>query len=216
MKFLGYIIAFLFGAIIEATEYQFLVKDVKWTDIISVIATVVTTIIIYFTYSKWLDSKKREDAYQTSKDYISCLVDISELLDNLMSPFEQCVPQAGGIPLKSKQSDSLLANSNEALHKLLENYKRLARTKSELRFWEVSLAPEFEKKHVELLQEISSIYIIADALQSQVYWYYNVDESKQGCMFDEFSKLKARVVNANKLLSSRYNRRYADFFVYTK
>ncbi|WP_421216336.1 hypothetical protein [Aeromonas enteropelogenes] len=165
MKFLGYIMAFLFGVIIDATDYQFLVKDVNWTDIVTALAAVVTTIIVYITYSKWLDSKKREDAYQTSKNYISCLVDISELLDDLMSPFEQCVPQAGAIPIKREQSDSLLANSNEALHKLMAKAKKLARTKSELSFWEVSLAPTFEKNHEQLLQTISSIFIIAGALQ---------------------------------------------------
>lgn len=213
---MGYIMAFLFGAIIEATDYKFLVREVTWTDILSALATFVTTIIVYMTYSRWLDSKKREDAYQTSKDYISCLVDISELLDDLIFPFEQCVPQAGGIPIKCEQSNSLLANSNEALHKLILKAKKLAKTKSELSFWEVNLAPEFEKKHVELLQEISSIFIVADALQSQVYWYYNVDQNKKGYMFDEFSSLKIRVAIANKLLSSRYSRKYTDFFVHKK
>lgn len=216
LKFLGYIMAFLFGVIIEATDYQFLVKDVNWTDVVTALASVVTTIIVYITYSKWLDSKKREDAYQTSKSYISCLVDISELLDDLMSPFEQCVPQAGGIPINREQSDSLLANSNEALHKLMAKAKKLARTKSELSFWEVSLVPIFEKNHEQLLQAISSIVIVAGALQSQINWYYNFDRNKQRDMFDEFSKLKSRVAIANNLLRSRYKRKYADFFDHEK
>lgn len=97
-------------------DYQFLIKEVKGTDVITTFATVVTTIIVYRTYSRWLDSKEREDAYQTSKDYISSLVDISESLYELMSPFEQCVPQAGSIPINREQSDSLLASSNEARH----------------------------------------------------------------------------------------------------
>lgn len=88
MRFLSYMMVFLFGVVIDATDYQSLVKEVKWTDIIAALATVVTAIIVYMTYSRWLDSKKREDAYQTSKNYISCLVDISELLDETMSPFE--------------------------------------------------------------------------------------------------------------------------------
>ncbi|MGL4545808.1 MAG: hypothetical protein ACRCUU_09730 [Plesiomonas sp.] len=216
MRFVSYMMVFLFGVVIDATDYQSLVKEVKWTDIIAALATVVTAIIVYMTYSRWLDSKKREDAYQTSKNYISCLVDISELLDETMSPFEQCVPQAGGIPIKCEQSNSLLANSNDALYKLIAKAKTLARTKSELSFWEVSLVPEFEKNHERILQEVSDVFVVAGALQSQVYWYYNVDQSKQDSMFDEFSKLKARVINAKKLLGLRYSRKYADFFVHEK
>ncbi|UBH29322.1 hypothetical protein [Aeromonas enteropelogenes] len=216
MRFLSYMMVFLFGVIIDAPDYQFLVKEVKWTDVITVFATVVTTIIVYRTYSRWLDSKKREDAYKTSKSYISCLIEISELLDDLISPFERCVPQAGGMPIKCEQSNSLLANSNEALHKLIAEAKTLARTKSELSFWGVSLVPEFEKNHESILQEVSNDFVVAGALQSQVYWYYNVDQSKQASMFEEFSKLKSRVINAQKLLNFRYSRKYADFFVHQK
>lgn len=216
MKALGYIMVFLFGVIIEATDYQFLVKEIKWTDIISTLATVVTTIIVYMTYSKWLESKKREDAYQTSKDYILCLVDISELLDDLMYPLDLCVPQAGGIPINREQSNSLLANSNEALHKLRLKANKLARTKSELGFWDVNLAPALEKNHKELLQALFSVFIVAGALQSQVNWYYNVDHDKQKDMIDEFENLKSRVTIANKLLSYRYNCKYADFFDHEK
>ena len=216
MRFLSYTMVFLLGVIIDAPDYQFLIKEVKWTDVITTFATVVATIIVYRTYSRWLDSKKREDAYQTSKDYISCLVDISESLYELMSPFEQCVPQAGCIPINREQSDSLLAGSNEARHKLMAKANKLARTKSELSFWEVSLVPEFEKNHERILQEVSDVFVVAGALQSQVYWYYNVDQSKQDSMFDEFSKLKARVINAKKLLGLRYSRKYADFFVHEK
>lgn len=216
MRFLSYTMAFLFGVIIDAPDYQFLIKEVKWTDVITTFATVVTTIIVYRTYSRWLDSKKREDAYQTSKDYISSLVDISESLYELMSPFEQCVPQAGSIPINREQSDSLLASSNEARHKLMAKANKLARTKSELNFWGGSLVPEFEKNHESILKEVSNAFVVAGALQSQVYWYYNVDSSKQASMFDEFSKLKVRVLNTQKLLDLRYRRKYAGFFVHPK
>lgn len=216
MRFLSYTMVFLLGVIIDAPDYQFLIKEVKWTDVITTFATVVATIIVYRTYSRWLDSKKREDAYQTSKDYISCLVDISESLYELMSPFEQCVPQAGCIPINREQSDSLLAGSNEARHKLMAKANKLARTKSELSFWGVSLVPEFEKSHESILKEVSNAFVVAGVLQSQVYWYYNVDKSKQASMFDEFSKLKVRVLNTQRFLDLRYRRKYAGFFVHPK
>lgn len=73
-----------------------------------------------------------------------------------------------------------------------------------------------KKNHERILQEVSDVFVVAGALQSQVYWYYNVDQSKQDSMFDEFSKLKARVINAKNLLGLRYSRKYADFFVHEK
>ncbi|MFM5182431.1 hypothetical protein ACEUAF_01480 [Aeromonas veronii] len=83
-------------------------------------------------------------------------------------------------------------------------------------FWDVNLAPALEKNHKELLQALFSVFIVAGALQSQVNWYYNVDHDKQKDMIDEFENLKSRVTIANKLLSSRYNRKYADFFDHEK
>jgi hypothetical protein len=177
LKILGYIAAFLFGVIIEATDYKFLTKDIKWTDILSALATVGTAIIVYVTYAKWLESKKREDAYQTSKEYISCLVSISELVNDLMYPLEFAVPQAGNMVINREQSNSLLADSNEAFHKLTYKAQQLGRIKSELKFWGVRLAPEFEKNHDLLLRELSNAFVVTGALQSQINWYYNVDES---------------------------------------
>ncbi|EPE2648681.1 hypothetical protein ACSG7X_000369 [Vibrio fluvialis] len=214
MKNFGYIAAFLFGVIIEATDYKFLTKDIKWTDILSALATVGTAIIVYMTYAKWLESKKREDAYQTSKEYISCLVNISEIVNDLMYPLEFAVPQAGNVGINREQSNSLLADSNEAFHKLIYKAQQLARVKSELKFWGVRLAPEFEKNHDLLLRELRNVFVVTGALQSQINWYYNVDESNKSKMFDEFSKLKDRVARVNKLLNSRYKRKYSDFFLH--
>ncbi|EJS4016937.1 hypothetical protein ACJZRZ_003807 [Vibrio parahaemolyticus] len=216
MKIIGYIAAFLFGVIIEATDYKFLTKDIKWTDILSALATVGTAIIVYVTYAKWLQSKKREDAYQTSKEYISCLVSISELVNDLMYPLEFAVPQAGNMVINREQSNSLLADSNEAFHKLTYKAQQLVRIKSELKFWGVKLAPEFEKNHDLLLRELSNAFAVTEALHSQINWYYNVDESHQSNMFDEFSKLKVRVATVNELLNSRYKRKYSDFFLHEK
>ena len=75
---------------------------------------------------------------------------------------------------------------------------------------------EFEKNHESILKEVSNAFVVAGALQSQVYWYYNVDKSKQASMFDEFSKLKTRVLNTQKFLDLRYRRKYAGFFVHPK
>ena len=216
MKIVGYIAAFLFGVIIEATDYKFLTKDIKWTDILSALATVGTAIIVYVTYAKWLQSKKREDAYQTSKEYISCLVSISELVNDLMYPLEFAVPQAGNMVINREQSNSLLADSNEAFHKLTYKAQQLVRIKSELKFWGVKLAPEFEKNHDLLLRELSNAFVVTGALHSQINWYYNVDESHKSNMFDEFSKLKVRLATVNELLNSRYKREYSDFFLHEK
>ncbi len=216
MKIVGYIAAFLFGVIIEATDYKFLTKDIKWTDILSALATVGTAIIVYVTYAKWLESKKREDAYQTSKEYILCLVSISELVNDLMYPLEFAVPQAGNMVINREQSNSLLADSNEAFHKLTYKAQQLVRIKSELKFWGVKLAPEFEKNHDLLLRELSNAFAVTEALQSQINWYYNIDESYKSNMFDEFSKLKVRVATVNELLNSRYKRKYSDFFLHEK
>ncbi|HCH4062405.1 TPA: hypothetical protein ACF311_004287 [Vibrio parahaemolyticus] len=216
MKIVGYIAAFLFGVIIEATDYKFLTKDIKWTDILSALATVGTAIIVYVTYAKWLESKKREDAYQTSKEYILCLVSISELVNDLMYPLEFAVPQAGNMVINREQSNSLLADSNEAFHKLTYKAQQLVRIKSELKFWGVKLAPEFEKNHDLLLSELSNAFAVTEALQSQINWYYNIDESYESNMFDEFSKLKVRVATVNELLNSRYKRKYSDFFLHEK
>lgn len=214
MRFLSYMIVFLFGVIIDATDYQSLVKEVKWTDIITALATIVTTIVVYVTYSKWLESKKREDAYQTSKNYISCLVNISDLLGELMYPFDVCVPQEGSMVINREQSNSLLANSNEAIHKLITKAKELARIKSELGFWSVRLAPELERNHNKLLHAISNVVVVADVLQKQVVWFYNVEESHLNAISNEFDKLKDRVYIAEELLNSRYSRKYEGCFVY--
>lgn len=216
MKILGYILAFLFGVIIEATDYRFLTKDIKWTDILSALATLGTAIIVYVTYAKWLDLKKREDAYQTSKDYISCLVNISDLLNDFMYPLEVAVPQTGSMEITSEQCKSLLADSNEAFHKLSYKAQQLARVKSELQFWSVRLTPEFEKNHDLLLCELDNVFVVGGALQSQLLWYYNISESKQANMFDEFFKLKVRIETVNELLRSRYKRKYSDFFLHEK
>ena len=151
----------------------------------SALATVVATIIVYKTYSKWLSAKKREDAYQTSKDYIFSLVAMSELLDELMSIFDRAVPQAGGIPINSNQSQPLLASSNESFHDLTFQTKKLIRTKLELGFWGVDLTHEFVKAHDQLLNEMQGVLVISSALQSQINWYYNVKQDNQAAMLDE-------------------------------
>lgn len=133
-----------------------------------------------------------------------------------MYPLEFAVPQAGNMVINREQSNSLLADSNEAFHKLTYKAQQLVRIKSELKFWGVKLAPEFEKNHDLLLSELSNAFAVTEALQSQINWYYNIDESYESNMFDEFSKLKVRVATVNELLNSRYKRKYSDFFLHEK
>lgn len=216
MKIFGYIAAFLFGVVIEATDYKFLTKEIKWTDILSAVANVGTAIIVYMTYVKWLESKKREDAYQTSKEYISCLVNISELINDLMYPLENAVPQAGNLAINPEQSNYLLADSNEAFQKLIYKKQQLAKVKSELKFWGVRLAPEFETNHDLILHKLEDVFVVTGVLKNQIHRYYNVDESNKSSMLNEFSKLKVMVAKVNKILNSRYKRNYSDFFLHGK
>ncbi|CDT81768.1 hypothetical protein [Vibrio coralliirubri] len=216
MKFLGYITVFFLGALIEATDYTFLVKGVAWTDLIVAISTVVTAFIVYITYSKWLTSKKKEDAYQTSKDYISCLVAISELLGDLFEPISTAVPQAGSIPIDSNYSLELLASSNKAHQNLVKSYRTLERTKRELGFWGVSLTKEFSKTHIELMKQLHGAIVISSVVQTKIYQHYNLDSDNLESMVNEFNKLQDRVQSSHELLSKRYDNRYEDFFIHKK
>ncbi|MCY9805663.1 hypothetical protein OTK51_19740 [Vibrio scophthalmi] len=216
MKFFGYIAAFLLGALIEATDYSFLVQGVMWTDLVVAIATVVTAVIVYITYSKWLTSKKKEDAYQTSKDYIACLVTISDLLDELFEPLSIAVPQNGGVPIKPEYSLELLSRSNHAHQSLVKNFRSLDRIKSELNFWGVSLTKEFSQTHEDLIKQLNGVIVISNIVQSKVYQHYNLSEDNLASMINEFEKLKERVRSSYALLAKRYDNRYEDFFVHKK
>ncbi|GGK49952.1 hypothetical protein [Aliivibrio fischeri] len=215
-KIISYIAIFLLGVLIEATDYQALVKDVSWTDIIAAISTFATALIVYKTYSMWLESRKREDSYQTSKDYISALVAIGDHVVELMYPFNLSVPQAGGIPIDSEQCQKLLTMSNLALHKLVTERRKLFLVHAELAFWGVSLTSISEKTHQKILQELQSIIVITGSLQSQINYYYTMDTKDMSGMLSEFALFNEKVGNLTEHLNSRYNNKYSDFFVYKK
>lgn len=216
-RLLSCVFFFFLGLVLDASEYRSLMKGVTWTDILGAASAFFTCLIVAATYVKWRESKVREDAYELTKDYLRLLAGIDESLTVSFNSYDNCVPQAGMLYPSKPQVEAWLSEGYGAYFKLNESIYKLKRKKQELGFWGVGLEDRFQKVHNEIIRHVSNYLRIHSVLGNQIQNYYLHDEGRVDSvdnMHEEHQELRQSFYSLRKVLSARFEVKYADYFVY--
>lgn len=151
-------------------------NDVKWTDIISAVATTSLAALGFITFYRWSYYKRRDDAYIKAKDYLSALTNIKSILfEGLDFEFFHLCPKAGSIVESSETYHVRVEHVFSLANDLFFAHISLSRVKSELTFWKVCLSPSFEELHTSLCDDLGRLSTIMHAFCSQLHFRYFKD-----------------------------------------
>jgi len=131
-------------------------KTSGWAESFSAIATIIAVALAVITYRSWKNEKIREDAYSTTRAYISTLSSIERTLIEINNQLYRTLPLPGNIVPSEKSAAHTLDNiynQNSELRSLTLN---LTATSSELQFWGVSLSNTATLAHDTLIKALSN------------------------------------------------------------
>lgn len=136
-KMIFNVILFLIGGVLGLTVGVGFTsnKTVSWTDVMSASSAAMTAIIVYMTYSKWLLSKQRDDAYQVSKNYIDALSSIHMVIDDMILLYDQVIPKEGSFVYTKDQSLKMISDAMKENERLRLFLKTLHHEQITLSFW---------------------------------------------------------------------------------
>lgn len=128
-----------------------------WAETISASATVIALALAVVTFRSWQHQKIRDDAYSTTKTYISTLVEIETAQIEISHLFYSVIPAPGMSVLSDESINRILASIQDKNSDLRLFTLKLISTKNELPFWGVSLSDKAKAEH-DLLIEIIEKY----------------------------------------------------------
>lgn len=215
-KMIFNVILFLIGGVLGLTVGVGFTsnKTVSWTDVVSASSAAMTAIIVYMTYSKWLLSKQRDDAYQVSKNYIDALSSIHMVIDDMILLYDQVIPKEGSFVYTKDQSLKMISDAMKETERLRLHLKTLHYEQIILSFWGVSLAMGEQDLYNKTIQSISKIIRYSSVLDSNVRYWLVVDDQKSSFMYESFALLELEINNCRDLITKRYEKKYPDLFTY--
>ena len=157
---------------IIAINMKGILKESGWAEVTSAAATVIALVLAIATFISWKQQKIREDAYSTTKMYVSILAIIETTTVELANLFYSIVPAAGMIPPSDHQATKTLDEIQEKNSYLILHSQKLILTKSELPFWGVSLSPQAEADHDLLIETLNSYLNPLHHLHNSLTNYY--------------------------------------------
>ena len=159
--------AFSAGIFVAPLSYGIL-KDSSWSDALSATSTTLGLILAAITYHNWKRQKIREDAYQTTKLYITTLVSIESSLIKISNLILTITPTSGLIPPTKTRATTALKLMDLLQEELRSSCEQLQATRQELSFWGVTLSVYALKSHEDLLEGLNSYFSALYCLQNDL------------------------------------------------
>lgn len=149
------ILCFALGAL--ATLYiNNKISSSGWAEAVSATATVLALALAVITFKSWQHQKIREDAYSTTKLYITTLVEIESKYLEIISLFNSIIPTPGMMILSKSENQKTL-DALQDTHRILRLLtSKLISTKDELPFWGISLTGKALIEHDTLIQNLNA------------------------------------------------------------
>ena len=141
-----------------------------WAETISAIATAIALVLAVVTFRSWQHQKIRDDAYSTTRIYISTLVDIETTQIEISNLLYSVIPAPGMIVLSDESIQRILNSIQEKHSDLRFSTLKLISTKNELPFWGVALSDKARTEHDVLMEAIggylSSVHYLHNSLKN--------------------------------------------------
>jgi len=208
--------AFMVGLCVGALNFRSVLHGVSFADMTLVLLTYLGICFAAHAYYRWLDEKKREDSYQSTRNYLEAVDEAQESLRILKEQFNLMCPAPGVIIESSDTSLRRLGQINDIRDRLHQALMSVLGSRRELKFWRVSLVPEFQGNHESMVREIRNLSVIASTLENQLFHYKigdgeNMKEViREKEMFDE--KMKA----LSDITESRIERGFEGVFSFNE
>lgn len=160
-----YIVVFSSGAALPLFFLPWITTrslTLNWPDIISASVAASAFLLALFTYRNWNKQKVQEDAYATTKSYISTLASIEETVLIMRRQFFEIIPRPGGLALSEEYTKNqilLLKHKHSELEALTI---KLIHVRDELAFWGASLTTETD--HTTTLTTLDKYLRSSDSL----------------------------------------------------
>lgn len=153
-----------------------------WAETISAIATVIALTLAVITFRSWQHQRIREDAYSTTKTYITTLVEIESTYLEILNLFYTIIPTPGMI-VRSDEANQRTLSLLQETHSTLRLYTtKLISTKNELPFWGVSLSKKAALEHDTLINtlygHLNAAYYLQNSL-TNIFTHKKEDNSLQ-------------------------------------
>lgn len=174
-------LAFALGILACLTFYEKITPS-GWAETTSAIATVVALALAVVTFRNWQHQRIREDAYSTTKTYITTLVEIESAQIEISNLFYSVIPAPGMIVLSEEGIQRILNSIQQTHSALMAAALKLVSTKNELPFWGVSLSKRASSEHDTLLDALGGYLSAAHYLHNSltnIFIYKREDNSMQ-------------------------------------
>ncbi|AUG52149.1 hypothetical protein [Thalassospira marina] len=214
--------AFTTGGVIGASLDEGLLKNLlhqtkitEITEIISSLSTFLGVIFAFYTYHRWMEGKKKDDAYLAAKKYLSCFDEIEDILHEMTFQYNHMCP-APGVPEESRDcSEQRINKLTISWDFLYHSMMNLRKSNRYLNFWSVTLKEKFKKDHTEICDLTSDILSITKILNSQIINLINNRENvKEITLSKRIYDEKCRKIH--KINEIHKNSKFNDFFEFKK
>ncbi len=206
------IATFLLGLCIGASEYRSALSGIKWTDVASLSFTFFGFCLAFYTYSQWLNNKKKEDSYLIAKKYLSAIDQVRECLNDLSYHYHYLCPVPGLLVETKEMSAQRIEHVNKVWHELYQSKVKVLNSKRELAFWKVSLTEDFSEKHDSFIKALDSISVVSNCLNSQLYHLLLKDGGNMNEVEREKKMLDEKFFAAHKIISERIDMGFENVF----
>lgn len=157
------LLAFSIGAILCLVLHEKIAPS-GWAETTSAIATVIALSLAIITFWSWQHQKIRDDAYSTTKTYITTLVEIESTQQEIDNLFYSAIPAPGMIALSDEGTQRILDSIQQMHSELRLLTIKLISTRNELPFWGVSLSQKASSEHDTLIDTLGEYLNIAPYL----------------------------------------------------
>ncbi|WP_369990576.1 hypothetical protein [Pseudomonas xanthosomatis] len=150
----------------------------NWPDIVSASVAASAFLLALFTYRNWIKQKVKEDAYTTTKSYITTLVSIEEVMIEMRRKFDEIIPRPGNLALSEEYTKNEILTLKRKHSELITLTTKLMHVHDELAFWGASLTSESD--HTTTLKGLDRYLRNSDLLLNSminINFHYHPDES---------------------------------------
>lgn len=149
-----------------------------WAEALSAIATALAVAFAIFTYKSWKNEKIKQDAYETTRSYISTLSSLEKTLIEITNLLYTISPMPGTIVPSLESVKRTLNTIQEKNGETRLLTQQLMSIESELQFWGVSLNKNAKEEHAIVINSINDylgpLYYLHNSL-SNIY-IHNIDD----------------------------------------
>lgn len=191
----------------------FLIKNqnTNWPDTVSAIVALLAFSLALITYRNWTKQKIREDAYITTRSFISTLVSIEETIIDMKQKFYEITPKPGMYLLSHEQDKKSLNHLNDQRNTIAALALKLMSIRGELDFWGVSLTDEEQYNNTteELNRYLDHSRLLINSLVN-----LKIRNDNDPTMIDHSVRTHDSIKNLFELFKHRKSRKMQNFFRY--